>query len=782
MADSPKITHFSSFEELIAAIEADKTTTNITARRYPIRPILIDSFESFRRLVKELSLNHNTSTFNIEDLLEDDDFWITSDVLVDKILSIKEDTIISPFSEIVRFYPEEKFNSFFHTIMVQKENESNNLSCRIYLPLIGVDVRFTRFMECISREIGPVWELDEEEAQPIDITLVPAEFSVPENISCIRNTREWLQFWQKEEAGNAICCSRPLNLFYKYSVPDKIFSISQVENAYKVIKRFYCDALEIEYNPIDDEYWNLLLKELHKRGLKTLDFRKITCDILNLQRISIGDNFLPTWKSLSSDFHRWLLAKYFITYKSLKFPYLKYVVEHLESYDSVSLIAHVFNDIFDVDNYEELFEERNTYIRSLDLVKIGQENEDILKKRLEDEAVANFAKARDICGSTFMFERELILQWYAEDKISIDWVRNKYPAAYAYFATYPFENQKLSHSWVDGYMKSYKEAKLKDVRNETLESYIKKYNNDEQSFFSWYEDFDKTSDLRIKAGDFDHVYWVDALGIEWMSLIQHFVEENPSKMRIEHAYIAATGLPTSTQHNSKDCDTKISDLDEMVHGEYYQKYHTLAKQITLIGEIVDDLCRQKADRRILIISDHGLTALSRLYQPKKYEKKASHEGRYILLDKPCEVADNDYLRYHSDATDFIIALKHNSLNNKPAREVHGGCTPEEVFVPFIILSNRQDDNKGYTVEICKSELDIADPTISFIIDDLDDTIVPKIKYNGIISSLEYSKGSWNARLKSVSAGAIHIDLLLGSFTEEYNITIKSGIDEEDLFD
>ena len=150
MADSPKITHFSSFEELIAAIEADKKTTNITARRYPIRPILIDSFESFRTLVKELSLNHNTTTFNIEDLLEDDDFWITSDVLVSKILSIKEDTIISPFSEIVRFYSEAKFNSFFQTIMVQKENESNNLSCRIYLPLIGVDVRFTRFMECIS--------------------------------------------------------------------------------------------------------------------------------------------------------------------------------------------------------------------------------------------------------------------------------------------------------------------------------------------------------------------------------------------------------------------------------------------------------------------------------------------------------------------------------------------------------------------------------------------------------------------------------------------------------
>ena len=220
----------------------------------------------------------------------------------------------------------------------------------------------------------------------------------------------------------------------------------------------------------------------------------------------------------------------------------------------------------------------------------------------------------------------------------------------------------------------------------------------------------------------------------------------------------------------------------MVHGEYYQKYHTLAKQISLLGEIVDDLCRQKADRRILVVSDHGLTALSRLYQPKKYEKKASHEGRYIEFDKPCEVADNDYLRYHGDATDFIIALKHNSLNSKPAREVHGGCTPEEVFVPFIILTNKQDDGKGYSVEICKTELDIATPVVSFIIDNLDTAIVPKVKYNSIITSLEYSKGSWNTQLKSVSAGSLHIDLLLGSFTEGYNINIKSGIDEDDLFD
>jgi hypothetical protein len=38
-----------------------------------------------------------------------------------------------------------------------------------------------------------------------------------------------------------------------------------------------------------------------------------------------------------------------------------------------------------------------------------------------------------------------------------------------------------------------------------------------------------------------------------------------------------------------------------------------------------------------------------------------------------------------------VALTHASLNTKPVREVHGGCTPEEILVPFIVISNKKSE-------------------------------------------------------------------------------------------
>ena len=61
------ITHFCSFEELINAIKEDKATKDITSRRYPIRLILLDSFDTFRKLVFELSSNHGVDVYDIED-------------------------------------------------------------------------------------------------------------------------------------------------------------------------------------------------------------------------------------------------------------------------------------------------------------------------------------------------------------------------------------------------------------------------------------------------------------------------------------------------------------------------------------------------------------------------------------------------------------------------------------------------------------------------------------------------------------------------------------------
>ena len=40
-----------------------------------------------------------------------------------------------------------------------------------------------------------------------------------------------------------------------------------------------------------------------------------------------------------------------------------------------------------------------------------------------------------------------------------------------------------------------------------------------------------------------------------------------------------------------------------------------------------------------------------------------------------------------------MALKHASLGILPRREAHGGCTPEEVLVPTIVISDKNNQDK-----------------------------------------------------------------------------------------
>jgi hypothetical protein len=50
-----------------------------------------------------------------------------------------------------------------------------------------------------------------------------------------------------------------------------------------------------------------------------------------------------------------------------------------------------------------------------------------------------------------------------------------------------------------------------------------------------------------------------------------------------------------------------------------------------------------------------------------------------------------------------VALTHASLNTRPVREVHGGCTPEEILVPFIVISNKKSVKTVETITEIKQQ-------------------------------------------------------------------------------
>jgi hypothetical protein len=185
----------------------------------------------------------------------------------------------------------------------------------------------------------------------------------------------------------------------------------------------------------------------------------------------------------------------------------------------------------------------------------------------------------------------------------------------------------------------------------------------------------------------DKIYCLNGVGIEWLSLIKDCIEK--SDFQIRKFEIARTNIPSTTEHNGFEDVIKIDDLDKFIHSEEYKYPYSICKEIEIVKKMLANILNQSHETNIAIVSDHGLTALSRLVEPEKHSAKASYKGRYIKLDSAATTEDTDYIRHKNGDENFKIALTHASLNTKPVHEVHGGCAPEEILTPFIVISNKK---------------------------------------------------------------------------------------------
>ena len=161
MDTSEKVNVFSSLAELTKEIIRDRETHDMFAQRYAVRFIMLNNFNEFKELAKFMA-NIGVETLDLETLMEDPDEWITNDELKEAIKACKVSTFVTPFSEVVRFYNDDDFRGFFNEIMLLEDIHNPNK--RIYIPLVGLQNRFTDFLNHFARiqESAPVWRYDAE--------------------------------------------------------------------------------------------------------------------------------------------------------------------------------------------------------------------------------------------------------------------------------------------------------------------------------------------------------------------------------------------------------------------------------------------------------------------------------------------------------------------------------------------------------------------------------------------------------------------------------------------
>lgn len=814
MDTSEKVKLFKAFEELTKEIIRDKESRDMLAQRYPVRFIMLNNFNEFKVLAKFMA-NIGVDTLDLENLIDEgeDDTWITKDMLKSAIKACKSSTFISPFSELVRFYNDDDFRGFFNEIMLLED--VYNTQKRVYIPLIGLQNRFTDFLNHFARiqESAPIWRYDAE-PQSVDVYFAKyKDFILPNvSIQCQLDTlRDWLMFWKKQAPQKRIICtSTPIAAKHKYSKPDNIFNFTRIANAYEFMTQFL--ELKFPFGYVEEEktFWEQLLEGLDKNQLENFTFESFVRTSFNKVKFDAADIIGEWTNNNATPYHRWLL-KHYVQHTNFaeQYPYVGLCVEAVLSLSDESqltnmIVSRILYSDIPTNRLSSYAAERRGIIRDNQFVfeqLVSADDQQWLFERtkeiFQNKGDLNFAI--DLCTGVFNFEQKLLMSWSVHNPNNNNLsaaVCNFYPEYAAYLTTNKPSHCKLEHEWAINYIKAYKRAKMEDKYLDEVADCIRAKNNSAANFYKWYFEFDESHSVLAEmeanvAYRPDAVYWIDGLGVEFLSYILYLVEHEHTTMKVVRSQITRSYLPSSTYHNRFDGDLvkKFGALDELGHDSHgYKQYDTLMEELKVIKKILReilDTCRNKKCT-VAIVSDHGLSCLSRKAPSKKYDGDFEHEGRYIRTTDEA-LTDPDYLVHQNeeDGQKYKVALTHSSLSKVPTHQVHGGCTPEEVLVPFILLSNKDLTNCiKYQIKATGDDIMLSNPVVHV-------TVIPEpesvlLTCEGKTYKMDRVGTQWTTLLQNVREGKHTLDIQpAGSESTEIEIRIvgvSGNTDINEMFD
>ena len=781
MDASDKVIKFNSLEDLKEAIAQDVISSDFLAKRYCVRFIMLNNFEAFRELTKFLKKELAVTLVDLEEATLGEDKTLTMDMLSDTIKSVKNTALVTPFSELVRFFKDEDFNGFFNDIILSED--ILHPSKRIYIPIIGLNNRFMDFLKNFGRinESAPIWQFYTSKDDKVLVYVYKfknAKISEDLGICQLGTMRDWLKFWKRQAPCEKILCTAtPIYNGYKHSKPDSIFSFSPIENAHQFITDFLRISIPIQYNAAEEKYWENILSAVNKDNVDAFSFKTYVERHFNRRSLDF-DEILSIWADAkTSGFERWLLKHYVLAYGILSDN--SYMKSCLSEINELQVGNQLFVDIAERIFYatpsnerEKYFDERKVLLQgnqSYFRLLVPIERQNWIREKIEDIAQCelNLTSAKRYCTGTFDFEKELFIGWYIYhfgQGFGLKDIEEFYPHLLGYLTAFNELDLSDQHLWPEDYFKGYRQAKLRDDYSQ-IETLIKKMNQDENSFYEWYYSFRESHDRLSSIKNDEHlapdkIYWIDGLGAEFIPYIHYLIDNLHSKFEIIHSQITRTTIPSNTHINAFEVDgiskIKIDDFDELAHSGHYKKIVTLIAELDTIAEITVRIIEENkvGSHTIAIVSDHGLSALSRLCESKKLDAKAKHEGRYIpIIEDKNTSSNSDYLVHKNerDNQTYKVALRHSSLGNKPTHEVHGGCTPEEVLVPFIIISNADKSKPiSYTVQLIEKKIAISDAVVKFSI--MPEPSKAELIFNGETIHLQNQNMVWSAKIANPFEG------------------------------
>lgn len=402
--------------------------------------------------------------------------------------------------------------------------------------------------------------------------------------------------------------------------------------------------------------------------------------------LKYSDDLFGKWREYANA-DQWLLWLW--AHLHSKNIYLKKIFNAKGSFlnfeaDIKGRIADFIND----PEYSFIYENRK---KLLNYMGINITEEDISKLFCSFTATKKLKLLTD-CSKD---ERIEILNCISEIKnsdIYMPAIKVIYPMLYQYLQPIIFDDNTFNE-----YFRLYRFSKVHDEADDKLLEMVKE--NAEKKCSIIYELPARNMVVDNEYIKNSVVYFVDALGVEYVPLLTSFFDSSKYDVAIRFAHC---NLPTITEINNDFYEDKNHmepnyDLDRWKHSNctYPSSIENELSIVQMIASNVLKKLQEKTVEKVIVASDHGSS---------RFAVKNRGES-YILADTSVPYKFGRYckdaLKSYSEIAgciqqdDFWIFANYERFVQKgaPTNEIHGGASIEEMVVPIITITSNTDHQK-----------------------------------------------------------------------------------------
>lgn len=437
-----------------------------------------------------------------------------------------------------------------------------------------------------------------------------------------------------------------------------------------------------------NEQWSTLLAKIENHTIEEFIKQTINCDNI------IGS--IKDWNDLSG-FNRWLLFIY-LKLKNIKTNNFSIDSSINKSQNTNEFIENIYFSILDID-----FKEK-------DFIKKYEDRKRIIKEINDERVIFQFCQfvqyknehAIHYLTDVTDIEKKLIItlidrykNLYSKSKL-LNILQIIYADLYWYLSDYNLVNDSFT-----SYFNDYKYLKVTNnltwnfkniVDNEAVERSFKRILKRRTEVLS---------DINFANSV---VYFVDALGVEFLSYIEKVCSDKGLACNI---HICRSNLPSTTENNTEfrayfqEKNIPVYDekgLDDLKHhgkDDYDFDKNKLPlhiiEEFNVLNKCLDNISKKiksQVIKKAVIVSDHGATRLALLNSDMIREDVSSdgeHGGRICK-----EIPDMKRIPNAIIENGYCILADYNVFKGGRIGkvEMHGGATLEEVTIPIIEIFER----------------------------------------------------------------------------------------------